>query len=83
MSMNMNKKQKDLFALSVVLTIVSIIAYTTNNIFLLILSSAAASYGYFRVCNEANIEFSMDNQEDSTVSTDDQNAINDDSSVIE
>lgn len=81
--MNMNKKQKDLFALSVVLTVVSIIAYITNNIFLLILSSVAASYGYFRVCNEANIEFSMDNQEDSTVSTDDQNAINDDSSVIE
>ena len=83
MSMNMNKKQKDLFALSVVLTVVSIIAYATNNIFLLILSSAAASYGYFRVFNEANIGFCMDNQEDSTISTDNQNTTNDDSSAIE
>lgn len=73
----MNKKQKLIFALSVVLTVVSAIAYASDRIIPMILASAAASCGYFKACGGSDGNFFLGNQEESADDTDSQNVTSD------
>ena len=50
----MRKNEKVVFGVSVILTIMSILAYNAENILFLILFSGAASVGYWMACGNTN-----------------------------
>lgn len=50
----MRNSEKIIFVLSVFLTLVSVAAYCSRSPFWLLLSSAAASYGYWMSCGNVN-----------------------------
>lgn len=77
----MNKRQKIIFALSVALTLVSVIAYASDRIIFLVLSSAAASYGYFMACGSATGSFFPSNQETPADNAESQNMASNDQSA--